>query len=405
MNKTYLIFKHEFLNTIKRISWIIMTLIVPVLALLGIGIFALVATLSEPQEVAIRSIGFVDEIGIFNDQTTQGYTKLIPYNSKEEAVQAMVIGEVSEYIVIPSNYTSTSTIERFTFEKELTTPPATYAVIKSFLTKNILKDKVQPEISNLIVAPLNLEVTRINETGNAALEQGNVGYLIITGVFSLLLGISLMFGATSLISGLGDEKESRLIEVLFSSVSIRQLLIGKVLALGIAGLLQVLVWLISVPLLLNLASNSLGGSLNDIHIPVNFLILGIIYFILGYLLFAVLSLGVGAISSNAREGGQLSMFYTLFSFAPLWFSSLLFIFPNSPVWVVMSIFPITAPIQTMIRLGISDIPLWQIITSIGVLLFSIIGGLYLVIKIFRLNMLMHGKRPGFAEIIRSLKNI
>ncbi|MBE9510436.1 MAG: ABC transporter permease [Bacteroidetes bacterium] len=404
MNKTYLIFKHEFLHTIKRISWIIMTLIVPVIALLGIGIIALVTTLSEPPEDVIQVIGYVDEVGIFENQTTQGYTRLVPFASKEDANQALVRKDVTEYIIIPSDYTSSGIIQRYTLEKELITPPTTASMIKSFLTGNLLKDKVPPDIVTLIVSPLNLEVTRVSEKGDIALEQSNFGNLIIPGVFSLLLGLALMFGATSLISGLGEEKESRLIEVLFSSVSIRQLLISKVLALGTAGLLQVLVWLISAPLLLNLASSSFGGFMSNIQIPGNFLILGIVYFILGYLLFAVLSIGIGAISSNAREGGELSMFYTLTSFAPLWLSSLYIAFPNSSIWVVLTIFPITAPVQTMLRLGGSDIHLWQIITSIGVLVLSIIGGLFLSIKIFRMNMLMHGKRPGFAEIIHSLKN-
>jgi len=132
--------------------------------------------------------------------------------------------------------------------------------------------------------------------------------------------------------------------------------------------------------------------------------MGIVYFILGYLLFAVFSIGFGAISSNAREGGQLSMFYIFASFVPLWFSSLLLAFPDSFIWVVLTIFPVTAPIQTMLRLGVSEIPLWQILTSIGVLGLSVIMGLFLSIKIFRMHMLMHGKRPSFSEIIYSLKN-
>ena len=94
----------------------------------------------------------------------------------------------------------------------------------------------------------------------------------------------------------------------------------------------------------------------------------------------------------------------LLGFAPLWFSSLLFAFPNSSIWVVLTIFPVTAPVQTMLRLGVSDIPLWQIMTSIGVLGLSIIAGLFLSIKIFRVYMLMYGKRPGFRDIIHSLKN-
>jgi len=404
MNKTYLIFKHEFLHTIKRISWIIMTLIVPVLALLGIGIIALVTTLSEPGEKEIKAIGYVDEVGIFNDQTSNGFTKLIPFDSKEDANQALIRMDVSEYIIIPADYTSSGAIHRYTLEEELITSPITVAIIKNFLTGNLLKDKVSPDMVTLIVSPLNVEVTQVTETGDKTLEQNNIANLIIPGIFSLLLGIALMFGATSLISGLGEEKESRLIEVLFSSVSVRQLLISKVLALGAAGLLQVLVWLISAPLLLYLASSTFGGFMSNIQIPGSFLLLGIVYFVLGYLLFAVLSIGVGAISSNATEGGQLSMFYTLASFIPLWFSSLFIAFPNSSIWVVLTIFPITAPVQTMLRLGASDIPLWQIMSSIGVLVLSIMGGLYLSIKIFRMNMLMHGKRPGFIEIFHSLKN-
>jgi ABC-2 type transport system permease protein len=379
-----------------------MTLIVPVLGLLGIGITALVTTLSKPSVEEITAIGYVDEVGMFDDQTVQGLIKLVPFASREDATQALVRKDVTEYIIIPADYTSSGTIQRYTLKKELITPQVKVDMIKRFLSVNLLEDKVPPDMVTLIVSPLNLEITRLNEKGDIALEQSNIGNIIIPGVFSLLLGLALMFGATTLISGLGEEKESHLIEVLFSSVSVRQLLIGKVLALGTAGLLQVLVWLISAPLLLSLASFS--GFMSNIQLPVNFLVLGIIYFILGYLLFAVLSIGIGAISSNAREGGQLSLFYTLSSFVPLWFSSLLFAFPDSSIWVVLTIFPVTAPVQTMLRLAVSDIPLWQIMTSIGVLGLSIIVGLFLSIKIFRMHMLMHGKRPGFAEIIHSLKN-
>ena len=78
-------------------------------------------------------------------------------------------------------------------------------------------------------------------------------------------------------------------------------------------------------------------------------------------------------------------------------------FPGSSIWVVLSIFPVTAPAQTMLRMGVSDIPPWQILVSIGVLVISIIGGMHLAIKIFRMYMLMYGKRPGFKEIYRNLK--
>ena len=404
MNKASLIFKHEFLHRIKSVGFIIMTLIMPVLALLSIGIFKLVTTLVEPPAKEIKAIGYVDEIGTFEDHTDQGLTRLVAFASREDATQALIRKEVTEYIIIPSDYTSSGRIQRYTLEKELVTPPTTTAVIKSFLTWNLLKDRVPQQTVTLIVSPLKLEVTRLTEEGEIAREQSNIGNIIIPGVFSLLLAMALIFGATSLINGLGEEKESRLIEVLFSSVSVRQLLISKVLALGTAGLLQVLVWLISAPLLLGLASSSIGGFMSEIQIPGNFVVLGIIYFILGYLLFSVISIGIGSICSNATEGNQLAMLCIFWCFIPLWFSGVFINFPNNPIWIVLTIFPITAPIQTMLRLGVSEIPLWQLTASIGVLGLSVIAGLLLSSKIFRVYMLMYGKRPGLREIIKSLKN-
>ena len=404
MNKTYLIFKHEFLHAIKRVGFIVMTLIVPVLALLAIGAFELVTTLTEPSAKEVTTVGYVDEVGIFSDQTDQGLIKLIPFESREDATQALVSRDVSEYIVIPSDYTSSGTIQRYTLAKELGIPSITAYLIDSFLAWNLLKDEVSPEIITSIVSPLNVEVTRLDENGAIAQEQGNIGNIIIPFIFAMLLSFALMLGSNSLISGLGEEKESRLIQVLLSSVSVRDLLIAKVLALGTAGLLQVLVWLISLPLMLNLASSSFGGFLSDIQIPANFLVLGVVYFVLGYLLLAVLSVTLGGISSSTTDAQSLAMFYIMMLFVPLWLGGLLVSFPNNPIWVVLSIFPITAPVQTMLRLGVSDIPAWQIVISIAVLGLSVIVGLFLSIKIFRMFMLMYGKRPGLTEIIQVLKS-
>ena len=78
-------------------------------------------------------------------------------------------------------------------------------------------------------------------------------------------------------------------------------------------------------------------------------------------------------------------------------------FPNSFIWVVLTIFPVTGPIMTMFRLGTSGVPLWQILTSVGVLALSIVVGLFLSIKIFRVHMLMVGKRPSIAQLVQSLK--
>ena len=381
-----------------------MTLIVPLGALLAIGVFQLISGITGPPAQAVTTIGYVDEAGGFDQYTTHGNIELVRFNTPDEATAALINGDVSEYFVIPPDYISTGLINRYTLEKQLETPPAIATVIRSFLTSNLLTGKVPSETVSRIESPLNLVVTRLTETGAVATEQGGLGNIIIPGIFSLLLALSLNLSSTYLVQGLGDEKENRLIEVLLSSVSTRQLLIGKVLGLGAAGLVQVVVWVVSIPLLLSLASSSFGGFFITIQLPANFLVLAVVYFILGYLLFAVLSAGVGAISPNAHEGQQLAMIYTLLAFVPLWFISLLLIFPNSPIWTVLTIFPVTAPVAVMLRLGVSDIAAWELAVSIAVLVLSIIGVLSLAIRVFRTYLLMYGKRPKLGEIIRSLRS-
>jgi ABC-2 type transport system permease protein len=372
-------------------------------ALLAIGVVQLVSGIAKPT-VEITTIGYVDESGGFQQYTSQGNITLVRFDTPDNATKALVKSDIKEYFVIPSNYASTGVINRYTLEKQLAAPPATTTAIKNFISSNLLVGRVPPATIDLIEAPLNLVTIRLTATGAVATEQGGYGNFIIPGVFSLLLLLAITFSSTYLLQGLGEEKEDRLIEILLSSVSARQLLTGKVLGIGAAGLAQVVVWVVSAPLLLSLASSTFGGFISTIQLPANFLVLGIVYFILGYLLFAVLSAGIGAISSNSREGQQLIGILTLPALTPLWFMSLLMLFPNNPIWVVLTILPITAPVEVMIRLGVSDIPAWELAASITVLVLSIVGGLLLTIRVFRTYLLMYGKRPRFGEIIRNLRS-
>ena len=243
-------------------------------------------------------------------------------------------------------------------------------------------------------------------------------------VFSLKYYVGVDIGATNLRVAITDEKmrilerlteitsrknvysiSRQIVRMIRSFRVFRSGVVGvEGIGIGAAGLVQVAVWVITIPRLLNLASSSIGGFLSTIQIPTNFLVLAVVYFILGYLLFAVISAGIGAISSSSREGQQLIGLFTVPACIPLWFMSLLMFFPDNPVWVVLTIFPLTAPVEVIVRMGVSDIPAWQLATSITVLGLSIIGGLLLITRIFRTYLLMYGKRPGIGEIIRNLRS-
>lgn len=403
MDKTLLILRHEFLHTVKRRGFIIMTIIVPLIALLLIGVFQLVSGIAKPT-VEIMTIGYVDELGGFEQYTSQGNITLVRFDTPDDATEALIKGDIKEYFVIPPDYISTGVINRYTLEKQLAALPATTTAINNFLLSNLLAGKVPAATIARIEAPLKVITIRLTETGAVAPEQGGYGNFIIPAVFGILLALAIIFTSMYLLQGLGQEKENRLIEILLSSVSARQLLTGKVLGIGAAGLAQVAVWAVSAPLLLNLASSSIGGFVSTIQLPADFIVLAVVYFILGYSLFAVISASIGAISSSSQEGQQLMGIFTIPLLIPLWFMSLIMLLPDSPVWVFFTIFPLSAPVVVIIRLGVSGIPAWQLVASIAVLVLSIIGILLLTIRIFRIYLLMYGKRPGIGEVLRSLRS-
>ncbi len=402
MNRTFLIFRHEFLRTVRRTGFIVLTLALPVLALFAIGVFQIVSGIAKPP-AQVTKIGYVDEVGSFTQFTTQGNVNLVRYDTPEAATQAIIKKDIAEYFIIPPDFLSTRTVNLFTTQKELAPPESTIDAIKNFTSSNLLAGKVPADVITVVEAPLNLVTTLITPTGEVAPQQAGYANVIVPGVFAFLLAFSMIFSATYVLQSLGEEKENRLMEILLSSVSTRQLLAGKVLGLGVAGLMQVLVWVISIPLLLRLASSSIGGIISTIQIPANFWILGIVYFILGYLLFAVLSSSLAAITSTVREAQGMAGLYGVFSIAPFWLLSLILLYPNSPVWIVFSIFPFSAPVLVMIRLGVTGVPAWQLAASLAVLALSVVGGLFMAAKLLRIYTLMYGKRPRLGEIIRNLR--
>lgn len=403
MNKILIILKHEFLNVLKRKGFVIMTLIFPVIALSAIGITQIITGMDTTDPTDIVTIGYVDEVGIFNGHTQWNQVELTPYATPENATEALLEEEIDEYIIIPSDYVATGVIARFTQEKELEPAAETRAVIRDFLLANLLEGTSE-EIQLRAISPLFLGTVILDETGQVADDQGGIGAIIFPLVFGFLLVMAIGSSSGYLLQGLGEEKENRIMEILLSSVSTRQLLIGKVLGLGAAGLVQIVIWLLSAVLLLRLASTTIGGEFSAIHIPANLLILGIVYFILGYLLFAVLQASIAAIGATARESQQMTVVIILPAILPF-YVFMLFLKDNTDhvIGTILTMIPLTAPMMVFIRLGTSEIPAWELFLSISFLIAGIIGGLWLAAKAFRVFLLMYGKTPKLGEIIRLLR--
>ncbi|MDD4923889.1 MAG: ABC transporter permease [Dehalococcoidales bacterium] len=404
MNKIKTIFKYELLTTIKRKSFIIMTLAFPLLGILAIGAYQILQGTGETPPVAEKlAVGYVDNTGLFNDYTSYNNVNLISQPDETTAFSAMTGKEIQQYFVIPEDYLSGGVIVRYTLERELGISGEVASAMTEFLVNNLLTGKVDDITIQRVVYPLSLNSIILDSSGQIAENQGGFANFIVPYIFSILLIMAIFTSSGFLLQGLGEEKENRVMEILLSSVSPRQLITGKVLGLGAAGLIQIVIWLVSARYLANMASSTIGGMLSSLSITVEFLLVSLIYFILGYLLFAVIMAGAGSIGATARESQQLSVIFTLSAVVPFYFISVIIDKPDGVVAQVLTFIPFTAPITVMMRMGIAEIPLWQLGISVVLIIATIIGLLFVVAKIFRTFLLMYGKTPRLGEIIRMLR--
>ena len=402
MNKTILILKSELITTLKRKGFFITTLAIPLLGLLAILIFHLVSNLTQSTPAETIRIGYVDQTGIFTQYTAQGNIELVPYSTPEEAKAALLAKDIRDYLVIPQDYLAGGFITRYSLKTDIEVPSGIRSAISSFLVSNLLRDKVDPAVASRIMYPLALASFTLDQSGHVVEGRGGYGTWLISYLFSILLLISIFTASGYLLQGLSEEKENRIMEILLSSVSTRELITGKVLGLGIAGLVQMVIWLLSFWGLLHLASGSIGGIFSGLEFPPSVMVLGVVYFILGYFLYAILMAGTGAIAPTVREGQQMSVFFSLLAAIPYFLITLILEGGDSLVNIVLTILPFTSPLTVMMRLW-AGVPAWELGVSIAVLMLSIYGFLLLAARVFRIYLLMYGKTPSWREIIRSLR--
>lgn len=404
MSKTWIIARHEFTITIRRLSYILLTLSFPMLSVMGIVIYGGVYLLGgevSPDEK--HSIGYVDNTGMFVDYSEMGGMVLIAYNTSGEAKSELLTGNISEFYVIPQDYMENGRVSRYTTKREIELPANTIAVIEDFLIANLLSDKVTDEYIARVASPLNTVNFRLDsETGEVLPRESLFMVLGMPYIFAIMFVMSLLVTSGFLIQGVSEEKENRLMEILLSSVSARQLLTGKVIGLGAAGLLQIMLWFISALVLAAVASVYIAP-LADLTIPVGLVVFGIIYFVLGYLLFGILLAAVGAMGTTVRESSQLTTIISLPAVLPIILIGLFMSNPDHIVFTILTLFPITAPVMVVMRLSVGTIPIWELGISVFIMGASVLAVMWLAGKAFRTFILMYGKHPGFREVLRCLR--
>ena len=404
MNKVRIIAKHEFLVTVRKLSYILLTLSLPIIVILGLLIYYGVTQWAGEKPPAEKpGIGYIDSTGLFNEYTNTDNVSFVLYATDNEAKQELLNGNISEYFGIPADYMDTGIIYRYTIKREIEPSPSSLNSIEDFLIANLISNNVSSAILTRVENPLYAQSFRLDKnTGEIVPPEDTISAFAMPYVFGLLFLMSLFFASGYLLQGVSEEKDNRLIEILLSSVSAKQLLTGKVLGLGTAGLLQMSVWLTTIVVFVLIASTNIPV-LAGLKISASLIVLSIVYFILGYLLYSVLFAAIGSIGANARESNQWTVIVVLPAILPLELMALFVTNPDHAVYTIFTLFPLTAPIAVIMKASVGVLPIWQLALSMIIMIVSIIATIWLASRIFHTFLLMYGKRPSITEIWRYLR--
>ncbi|WP_157858606.1 ABC transporter permease [Methanosarcina mazei] len=407
--KTFIVARHEFLKTVRRKEFLFMTFVFPLL-LAGIAIIP--SLLVSTATVEDQRVGYIDMTGSFEfpeSFISEGFSagpleakpltiELVRYEENSEAREALRSGRISSYIIVPENFLETGVIELYSSKKEMSVPGAELsAELSDIAIDSLLKDRVNESVLQRVKDPINLRLYNIGDNGESS-EQGIAEILASFGLPFLtgfLLFFSIFTASGYLLRGVAEEKENRIMEVLLSSATPTELLTGKIIGLGAVGLLQIIVWLSVIVIG--------GGYALPVRVDPMILFLALIYFLLGFLFFASMMAGIGAITGSLQESQQVAGIFTFAAAFPLVFMQLILTNPDSPAAVFLSLFPFTSPVTMLSRIAASEVPFYQITASLFILFVSIHVVIIISSRLFRIYLLMYGKRPEVKEILKSIR--
>ena len=433
MNHLQLIIKREYLNKVRNKSFIIMTFLSPIIMVL---IFTLVAYLSQLNNEAVTTINILDESGLFTnsfkDSESVNYTNLENI-SLNEAKLATETSEAYGLLYIPKAQVLDNLSESITFYSE---GSPSISMMRSIENKiegrvNVLKLE-ESGIDAKQIEELRINIDAKIETfeGKKTSKLGAGLKLIFGGIAGYLLFMFIIIYGNMIMRSVIEEKTSRIIEIIISSVKPIKLLLGKIFGTTLAGVTQFAVWIVIIMFLSTAISSIFGIDpsaiqsqpqeilgetsnsqqiIKDVLVEINnlpisnLIIMFIFFFIGGYLLYSSLYAAIGAAVDNETDTQQ----FMLPILMPLILGMYVGFFtvidnPHGIVSQVFSYIPLTSPVVMLMRIPFG-VPLWQQILSLVILFATFMATVWFASKIYRVGILMYGKKASYREIIKWLK--
>lgn len=276
--------------------------------------------------------------------------------------------------------------------------------IKQFsMEKRIVSLGMTKEDMNYVLDSPDVTVYEVTDAGGATQSNLLVRYAV-PGIFLWLLVMGIVMSSSMLISGVIEERSNRILEIMMSSIKPNQLMAGKILGIGMLGVLQITFYLLII-LILTLFGTSfieIDISVSEIFTPK--IILYFIYFIMGYFMYASLYVSLGSLYDNERDASQSVGFLSLFAILPIMLIQPIMMNPDTYLADILSFIPLTTPFMMILKIGMLSAPLWEVLLMMVYLLFWIVLITWMGSKIFRTTLLMYGKRATLKEIIQWLRS-
>ena len=423
MLKILAVVKREYLQIVRTKGFIIGTVLGPVFMslMLVVPIVLSVITVEEQETIAV-----IDSSGdILNGlelklkdvrlkDGTQRYL-LEEHRSpddvgelRERLNQKVLSKDLSGYLFLPTDIVSGGEAEFVSehvsdFEKTQDIRRALNSVV---VERRLKGEAIDPQLVGRLIMPVPLSTHKVTSRG---VEEDTGGTFLVSYFLVLILYMTLIFYGQAVMRGVIEEKTSRVVEIVLSSMKPYQLMAGKIIGIAAVGFTQYAIWtLFGIALATKgraLAASAFPqmDSFQIPTIPPYVFVAFVIYFVLGYFLYSTIFAAVGSMVNNEKEAQQLMMPVIMMLVIPLLLIMFVMRSPSSSLSVGLSLFPFFAPMLMLLRVCILLPPFTQILASIVLLVAAILAMIWLTGKIYRVGILMYGKPPRLPEILKWLR--
>ncbi|WP_141499953.1 ABC transporter permease [Paenibacillus luteus] len=431
MNKFWTVVGFTLKNKFRGKAFLITTLIIALIMTIGINLPYIFSQFNSGDKVT--SIGYIqsaqsegsatgDQLKAYFEAQEKPGVKLVPYEDKgseadneKQLKQAITDKDIKGYLAFGKMTDSGFPEMTYKSEKLLAFQLTTSIQngLQVIRQGTVLKDAgLSSEQLALLNAPIEIQSVQISATEGAgsigegktpeeqAVNMGLVYFIVI------LLFMAIMITGQMIASEITAEKSSRVMELLITSVSPLKQMFGKIVGMFLVGLIQITIYVLVIIINVKLPHNN--ETLEKFNIDLSqidpmLLIYSVLFYLTGYFLFATLFAAVGSIVSRTEDLGQAVLPITMLSLAGFYISIFSISSPDSMLVKISSFIPFFSPYVMLLRLGLTDPPMWQVLGSIGLLLVTIYASVWISAKIYRTGVLMYGKRPTFKELRKAMK--